>query len=68
MITLHPSGITHGPHPNAFKQGAKHARKSTDEVAVMIDSRAAFLIGERASQIELPEYVDSWKIVTEENV
>ena len=27
MLTLHPSGITHGPHPKAFQTGLKAQRK-----------------------------------------
>jgi homogentisate 1,2-dioxygenase len=30
MITLHPTGFAHGPHPGAFKIGATAARKETD--------------------------------------
>jgi len=41
MVTLHPCGFPHGPHPKAFAAGAKAARKETDEVAVMIDARNA---------------------------
>ena len=41
MITFHPAGFTHGPHPKAFAAGAKSERKETDEVAVMIDARDA---------------------------
>ncbi|MGB1539996.1 MAG: homogentisate 1,2-dioxygenase, partial [Rickettsiales bacterium] len=36
MISFHPCGFPHGPHPKAFAAGAKHAKKETDEVAVMI--------------------------------
>ena len=39
MMTLHPCGFTHGPHPKAFAAGAKAAKTMTDEVAVMIDAR-----------------------------
>ena len=39
MITLHPAGFAHGPHPGAFKIGEKATRKETDEVAVMVDTR-----------------------------
>ena len=39
MVTFHPSGFTHGPHPKAFAAGAKAAKTMTDEVAVMIDAR-----------------------------
>ena len=61
MITLHPSGFAHGPHPGAFKVGEKAARKETDEVAVMIDTRDAVEISDKAGSVEWPGYVDSWK-------
>ncbi|SHE73916.1 homogentisate 1,2-dioxygenase [Microbulbifer donghaiensis] len=60
MLTLHPMGFTHGPHPKAFAAGAKHAKKETDEVAVMLDSRTPWNILPDAHAVELPEYVDSW--------
>ena len=47
MMTFHPSGFTHGPHPKAFAAGAKAAKTMTDEVAVMIDARDALDIGAR---------------------
>lgn len=61
MITLHPSGITHGPHPKALADGAKAARKETDEVAVMVDARDALDIAQGLEQVEWAGYVDSWK-------
>ncbi|MCH9691277.1 MAG: homogentisate 1,2-dioxygenase [Gammaproteobacteria bacterium] len=61
MLTLHPMGFTHGPHPKAFAAGAKHAKKVTDEVAVMLDSRNAWDILPDAHAIEDMEYVNSWK-------
>lgn len=61
MMTLHPCGFPHGPHPKAFAAGAKAAKKETDEVAVMIDTRDAVEIGEAASAVEWTGYVDSWK-------
>jgi homogentisate 1,2-dioxygenase len=60
MMTMHPSGITHGPHPKAFAAGAKSARKETDEVAVMIDSRDPFELGKAAEAHENHAYADSW--------
>jgi homogentisate 1,2-dioxygenase len=60
MMTMHPSGITHGPHPKAFAAGAKAARKETDEVAVMIDSRDPFELGKAAQDNEDNEYANSW--------
>ncbi|MDP5210277.1 homogentisate 1,2-dioxygenase [Microbulbifer sp. 2205BS26-8] len=61
MLTLHPAGFTHGPHPKAFEAGRKRVRRETDEVAVMIDSRTPWDILPDAHAVELPEYVNSWK-------
>lgn len=61
MLTLHPSGITHGPHPKAFAAGKKATRKETDEVAVMIDTRDALDVSEQLQRVEWAAYVDSWK-------
>lgn len=60
MMTLHPSGFAHGPHPKAFATGASHGRTETDEVAVMIDSRDALDVLPAAESVEWPGYVDSW--------
>jgi homogentisate 1,2-dioxygenase len=62
MMTLHPCGFPHGPHPKAFAAGAKAVKKETDEVAVMIDTRDAVDIGDAASAVEWTGYVDSWKV------
>jgi homogentisate 1,2-dioxygenase len=61
MVTFHPSGFTHGPHPKAFAAGAKAARTMTDEVAVMIDTRDGLDMGAAAEAKEDKAYADSWK-------
>ena len=61
MITLHPSGFTHGPHPKALRAGAGGARRQTDEVAVMIDARDALDVAELPDGVEWLDYVNSWK-------
>ncbi len=61
MVTLHPAGVPHGPHPKAYRTGAEAGRKETDEVAVMIDARDALEAGPAAAGVELADYVDSWK-------
>lgn len=61
MVTFHPAGFTHGPHPKAFKAGMEYKKKFTDEVAVMLDTRDALNIGEAAESVENPEYVNSWQ-------
>jgi len=61
MMTFHPCGFTHGPHPKAFAAGAKAARSATDEVAVMVDARDALDMTQAAEQTENTSYADSWK-------
>ncbi|MCI3131243.1 homogentisate 1,2-dioxygenase [Phenylobacterium aquaticum] len=61
MITFHPSGFTHGPHPKALKNMLVQPKAATDEYAVMIDTRDPLEVGEAASMVENTAYVDSWK-------
>jgi homogentisate 1,2-dioxygenase len=61
MITLHPAGFTHGPHPKALKNVLTPSKPATDEYAVMIDTRDALEIGSAATGVEWDGYVDSWK-------
>jgi homogentisate 1,2-dioxygenase len=61
MITLHPCGFTHGPHPKALGNMLKQAAPGTNEVAVMIDTRDALEVAEDARAVEWPGYVDSWQ-------
>jgi homogentisate 1,2-dioxygenase len=67
MVTLHPGGLTHGPHPKAFMTGSKAERKATDEVAVMIDSRNALQVSDLPEDVEWQGYVNSWKPDNEES-
>lgn len=60
MVTLHPCGFTHGPHPKALKNVFEMPAKETDEVAVMLDTRDALDIGEAAAESEWTGYVESW--------
>ena len=62
MITFHPAGFTHGPHPKAFAAGMKSEKKETDEVAVMIDARDGLDVADGAQSVEWTGYVDSWKV------
>jgi len=60
MVTWHPNGFTHGPHPKAFAAGAKAAKTMTDEVAVMVDTRDPLDIAAAAEAFEDHGYVKSW--------
>ena len=62
MVTFHPAGFTHGPHPKAFQAGREHKKKFTDEVAVMLDTRDALDFHDCASAVENPDYVYSWQV------
>lgn len=64
MITLHPCGFTHGPHPKALKHAFASAKPETDEVAVMLDARDALEIGPAAAAVENTAYVRSWMTPT----
>ena len=61
MMTFHPSGFTHGPHPQALKNMLEQKKPGTDEYAVMIDTRDPLEVGEGAASAEVAGYVDSWK-------
>ncbi|HRP57933.1 homogentisate 1,2-dioxygenase [Agriterribacter sp.] len=58
MITLHPSGIPHGPHPGAVERSI--GAKETGELAVMIDTFHPLQLTTRALEIENPGYTMSW--------
>ena len=60
MLTFHPSGFTHGPHPKALKSMLVQSKPATDEYAVMIDARDPLDVGEAAAAVENPAYVNSW--------
>ncbi|QEL54175.1 homogentisate 1,2-dioxygenase [Chromobacterium paludis] len=61
MMTFHPAGFTHGPHPKAFAKAMTDPKTFTDEVAVMIDTRDALEQGPGLASVEWQGYVDSWK-------
>ena len=58
MITLHPAGIPHGPHPGAVEKSI--GKKETGELAVMVDTFHPLMLTKQALQIENPDYVMSW--------
>ncbi len=58
MITLHPAGIPHGPHPGAVKKSI--GAKETGELAVMVDTFHPLQLTKAALEIENEGYVMSW--------
>ena len=61
MVTLHPCGFTHGPHPKALAKMLVQDKPATDEYAVMIDARDALDIGDAATAVEAVDYHRSWQ-------
>jgi homogentisate 1,2-dioxygenase len=58
MITLHPGGIPHGPHPGAVEKSI--GARETKELAVMVDTFHPLLPTRDAIEIENPGYIMSW--------
>lgn len=58
QITLHPSGIPHGPHPGAYERSI--GKTSTEELAVMIDTFKPLQLTTFAMGIEEKDYAKSW--------
>nr|MBS0038386.1 homogentisate 1,2-dioxygenase [Saprospiraceae bacterium] len=58
MITLHPGGIPHGPHPGTAEKSI--GKKETGELAVMVDTFRPLLMTTHAVELEEKEYYKSW--------
>jgi homogentisate 1,2-dioxygenase len=59
MVTWHPTGIHHGPHPKAIPLSRKKDR--TNEVAVMVDALHYLHPTPAATAVETLNYWASWK-------
>jgi homogentisate 1,2-dioxygenase len=58
MLTLHPSGIPHGPHPGSVEKSI--GAKETRELAVMVDTFHPLQLTVDALAIENQNYTMSW--------
>ena len=58
MITLHPAGIPHGPHPGTVEKSI--GVRETKELAVMVDTFHPLQLTTDAIEIEIPGYHKSW--------
>jgi homogentisate 1,2-dioxygenase len=59
-ITLHPSGLPHGPQPGATE--ASIGAKETSELAVMVDTFHPLEMTREAIAMEKTEYQNSWLV------
>ncbi len=58
-ITLHPRGLPHGPQPGRTEESI--GKKSTNELAVMVDTFRPLKVSGRALPIEDKSYYLSWQ-------
>lgn len=58
MMTLHPGGIPHGPHPGAVEKSI--GARETRELAVMVDTFHPLMLTKQALEIENEAYTMSW--------
>ena len=58
MITIHPAGIPHGPHPGTVEKSI--GAKETKELAVMVDTFHPLKMTNDALGIEDDRYMISW--------
>lgn len=58
MITLHPAGIPHGPHPGTVEKSL--GAKETRELAVMVDTFHPLQLTDTALSLENEGYTTSW--------
>lgn len=58
MITLHPAGIPHGPHPGTYEGSI--GKEGTEELAVMVDTFAPLQVTKQALDIDPGDYYLSW--------
>lgn len=61
MLTLHPAGFPHGPHPKAVSKMNADPPAFLEEWAVMIDARQPFEVTAPLSSNENTQYWASWK-------
>ncbi len=59
QITLHPIGVTHGPHPGAIERSI--GKKETEELALMVDTFKPLKMTKVALGIEDKDYWASWQ-------
>jgi len=59
MVTLHPQGIHHGPHPKAVEESK--TKTHTTEIAVMLDVINPLSVTSEAKNMEITDYWKSWQ-------
>ena len=58
VLTLHPGGIPHGPHPGAMERSI--GKTKTDELALMVDTFRPLKLTKQALGLDDGTYFQSW--------
>jgi homogentisate 1,2-dioxygenase len=58
-ITMHPSGIPHGPHPGLYEGSI--GKERTEELAIMLDTFHPLKVTQQAIALEDKDYPYSWR-------
>ena len=61
FVTVHPRGITHGPHPEVMPFMFEHPAKNTESYSVMIDAFDSLDVAELPEGGEFAGYGDTWR-------
>ena len=62
-ISIHPAGITHGPHPGTYEKSI--GQQKTAELAVMCDTLKPLWLTTEATAIEQQDYHTTWVDTTD---
>jgi homogentisate 1,2-dioxygenase len=65
-LTLHPSGLPHGPQPGAVERSL--GARETNELAVMCDTFRPLKLTPLARELDVPDYAYSWSEPAEAGV
>jgi homogentisate 1,2-dioxygenase len=61
LMTIHPRGITHGPHPEVLPYMLKHPATHTEGYSIMIDTFQSVEIADLPKGGEVETYAQSWR-------
>jgi homogentisate 1,2-dioxygenase len=62
-VSLHPAGVTHGPHPGTYERSIGARR--TDELALMVDCYPPFRLTKTADSLEDKQYHLTWLVTSD---
>lgn len=72
FLTLHPSGVPHGPDPRVVEELAQEDPPKGDEIpwaseiGIMVESQTPFSVLEAGRSVEVEGYDESWQEIAEE--